>query len=161
VRGGINPHDLIQVALHLANASGKKPKQAHLLRAISTAYYAMFHALARCCADTMIGGPSATRSKPAWRQVYRSLDHGPAKNAWVACSKIGDFPVEIQDFANLFRTMQEKRHKADYDPLEKAYKSEVLVDIDQVQASIERFGLAPLKDRRAFAALVLFKPARP
>ncbi|MCA3555743.1 MAG: hypothetical protein IOC69_09175 [Aestuariivirga sp.] len=123
----------------------------------------MFHALARCCADTMIGGPSASRSKPAWQQVYRSLEHGQAKNACMTKQHNGrvlSFPVEVEDFANLFRTMQEKRHKADYDPLEVVYKSEVLLDLDQVKAAIEKFESAPLKDRRAFAAWVLFKPPR-
>lgn len=160
MRVGLNPHDLIQAALDLANANGKKPRQAHLLRSVSTAYYAMFHALARCCADMMIGGPSAVRSKPAWKQVYRSLEHGAAKGACSANGKIANFPVEIQDFANLFRTMQEKRHKADYDPSETVYKSAVLLDIDQVKAAIERFEASALKDRRAFSALVLFKPPR-
>lgn len=28
--------------------------QAHLRRAVSTAYYALFHCLARCCADTLV-----------------------------------------------------------------------------------------------------------
>lgn len=157
MRGGLSPHDLIQAAFYLADSNGKKPKQAHLLRAVSTAYYAMFHALARCCADTLIGGPGAERSKPAWHQVYRSLQHGVAKDACNNGDKISRFPVEIQDFANTFRTMQSKRHKADYDPSEKAYKSAVLVDIDQVKSAIERFEISPLKDRRAFAALVLFK----
>jgi hypothetical protein len=108
----------------------------------------------------MIGGAGAVRSKPAWRQVYRSLEHGPAKGACAANGKISQFPVEIQDFANLFRTMQEKRHKADYDPSEKVYKSAVLLDIDQVKVAIAHFEGAPLKDRRAFSALVLFKPPR-
>lgn len=159
MRSGLSPHDLIQAALDLSQSNGKRPRQAHLLRAISTAYYALFHALARCCANTLIGGPSAGRSKPAWRQVYRSLEHGHAKSACMH-DKMGGFPPEIQDFANMFRSMQEKRHKADYDPQEKVYKSAVLLDIEQVKLAIQRFELSPLKDRRAFAAFVLFKQPR-
>jgi uncharacterized protein (UPF0332 family) len=41
----VPPHDLLQVASRLAQSSLGKPKQAHLKRAISTAYYAMFHTL--------------------------------------------------------------------------------------------------------------------
>lgn len=96
------------------------------------------------------------RSAPGWRQVYRALEHGPAKNACKS-SKIAAFPASIQEFANAFVTMQEKRHNADYDPQSKFLKSEVLVDIELAERAIEGFDMAPLRDRRAFAAFVLFK----
>jgi uncharacterized protein (UPF0332 family) len=115
---GLNPRDLIKTAKELVGSSDGKPRQPNLNRAISTAYYALFHTLARCCADMMIGSSSATRSKAAWRQVYRALDHNFAREA---CQKkaIRKFPKEIQDFANAFITMQKKRHNADYDPYAK------------------------------------------
>jgi hypothetical protein len=127
-----------------------------LLRATSTAYYALFHTLARCCADLLIGTASATRSNKAWHQVYRALEHGSTRSA-CQNGKLTEFPNEIQDFANQFTAMQAKRHKADYDPNEKAYKTAVLLDIDTVEDTIKKFNSAPLKDRRAFAAFVLFK----
>src|SRR5271155_5126704 len=37
--------DLIEQARHLANREPKRPKQASLRRAVSTAYYALFHLL--------------------------------------------------------------------------------------------------------------------
>lgn len=153
---GLNPRDLIKTATELVEVADGKPRQSNLNRAVSTAYYALFHTLAHCCADMMIGGPSAVRSKPAWRQVYRALEHGPAKNA---CQNgdITKFPQEIQDFANLFITMQAKRHAADYEPNTKAYKSSVLLDIGAVESVIGGFQNAPIKHRRAFAAWVLFK----
>jgi hypothetical protein len=70
------------------------------------------------------------------------------------------FPQEIQDFANAFVTMQEKRHAADYDPQHTATKSEVLVDIQTVEQVIAGFENASLRDRRAFAAWVMFKDRR-
>lgn len=39
-------------------------------------YYALFHFVARECADLMIGASGAARSKPAWVQTYRALEHG-------------------------------------------------------------------------------------
>lgn len=160
MRSGLSQHDLLHVAEDLANANRKKPKQAHLLRAVSTIYYAMFHALARCCADMMVGTASAERSKPAWQQVYRALEHGAAKNACKDKMRIAKFPIAVQDFADTFIALQTKRHKADYDPQEKTYKSAVLSDIRQAKAVIDGFENAPVKDRRAFAVLVLFKPPR-
>jgi len=37
--------DLLEQAKHLANREPKRPEQASLRRAVSTAYYALFHLL--------------------------------------------------------------------------------------------------------------------
>jgi hypothetical protein len=67
------------------------------------------------------------------------------------------FPKEIEDFANAFLAMQDKRHSADYDPHAKFTKSEVLTDIALVEKAITDFEATDAKDRRAFCAHVLFK----
>lgn len=149
--------DLICVANDLIALNKGKPKQAHLRRAVSTAYYALFHALAKCCADTLIGSSGADRSPEAWAQVYRALEHGFAKHACTGGNRIAKFPKEIQDFANAFVTMQSKRHDADYDPNAKFFKSAVLLDVQAATSVIADFNAAPIKDRRAFAALVMLK----
>jgi hypothetical protein len=117
----------------------------------------MFHTLARCAADLLVGGPGASKSSYAWQQVYRALEHGAVKNACANGKKVTLLPQEIQDFANTFVTMQQKRHSADYDPMATATKSEVLVDIGLVEKVINDFAKANIKDRRAFVALVIFK----
>lgn len=104
-----------------------------------------------------MGGTGSTRSKRAWQQVYRALNHGLAKEACRNQKIIEKFPIDIQNFANTFATMQTKRHSADYDPSEIFYKSQVNTDVAGAKDVIERFGKIPAKDRRAFAALVLFK----
>jgi len=70
------------------------------------------------------------------------------------------FPNEIQDFANAFVTMQEKRHKADYDPYESFLKSEVMQDIATAKQAIDGFSKASIEDRRAFCVWVILKPPR-
>jgi hypothetical protein len=104
----------------------------------------------------MLGGAGASKGVMAWRQTYRALEHNFAKGA---CSDgiISKFPKAIEDFANAFVTMQEKRHAADYDPYTKLTKSEVLQDILLVEQTIRDFQKEKPKDRRAFCALVLFK----
>ncbi|RMD87003.1 MAG: hypothetical protein D6807_08685 [Alphaproteobacteria bacterium] len=141
----------------LATSGSGKPSQVNLRRAVSSAYYALFHCLARCCADTLVGGYGADRSRHAWRQVYRALEHGFAKNACTARKFIKKFPQEIQDFAGTFVTMQEKRHAADYDPTACFLKSEVLKAIEATETALKNFRNVPIKDRRAFSAYVLFK----
>ena len=106
--------DFIQTARDLATSHGR-PRRANLRRAVSTTYYALFHCLAACCADTLVGGAGSDRSEQAWRQTYRALQHGPARER-CAHRNIEWFPNEIQDLANVFVNMQTKRHSADYDP---------------------------------------------
>ncbi len=67
------------------------------------------------------------------------------------------FPKEIEDFANAFVALQAKRHIADYDPFAQLFKSEVKQDIADAKEAIANFSNTAAKDRRAFAAFVLFK----
>jgi uncharacterized protein (UPF0332 family) len=138
------------------NSSSGKPSQVNLRRATSAAYYALFHRLARSCADLLVGGEGADKSKHAWRQTYRALDHGAAATA-CRNSALTKFPKDIEDFGNAFVAMQDKRHRADYDPHAKFTKSEVLNDIALVEKAITDFDNCDAKDRRAFCAFVLFK----
>lgn len=105
----------------------------------------------------MIGGQGSARSTHAWKKVYRALEHNFAKKACKSGSELKNFPKEIEDFANMFVTLQGKRHKADYDPQERFYKSSVQNDIGAAEDAIAGFLNAPQKDRRAFAAHVLFR----
>ena len=156
--------DLLNTADELVSgATGStRPRQSNLRRAVSTAYYAMFHCLASCCANSFIGGPNADRSEPAWRQVYRALEHGNAKDKCKNKGFMSKFPQKIEDFANAFVALQEKRNLADYDPFAKFNKLEVQREITQARAMIEGFQAAGAKHRRAFSAYVLFRTrARP
>jgi hypothetical protein len=105
----------------------------------------------------LIGGAGAKRSGGAWRQAYRALEHVKAKEACRNREWMRKFPKPIADFANMFVTMQQKRHAADYDPMINLTKSEVANDIDLVERAVEDFKGTPAKDRRAFCIYVLFK----
>ena len=105
----------------------------------------------------MVGSVGSDRSNPAWKQVYRALEHGTVKNNCKNQKILKRFPKDIEDFANVFVALQTKRHAADYDPEARFYKSEVRQDIADAEDVMKRFGLTPVKDRRAFAAFVLFK----
>lgn len=83
---------------------------------MSTAYYAMFHALCRNSADSLVGPKGAPdRSRRAWNQAYRAVEHGIAKNQ-CKDTVMEDFPETIRNFARHFVRVQELRHEADYDP---------------------------------------------
>jgi len=67
------------------------------------------------------------------------------------------FPKGIEDFANAFVTLQDRRHAADYDPFAKFVKSSVEADLILAAQAIQDFKAESQKDRRAFCAYVLFK----
>lgn len=159
----MNTDHLLEIADHLA--SGRigtqrgRPRQAELRRAASTTYYALFHALARSAADLLVGNRSSTRTRRAWRQTYRALDHGRIKRQ---CSErrtkrvLASFPQEIQDFADQFVRMQRVRHLADYDPSEQFTRRSVAQLIEAARSTIAEFQNVARDDRRAFAVFVLF-----
>lgn len=151
--------DLLKTADELAIGVGgnRRPRQSNLRRAVSTAYYAMFHCLADCCATTLVGGKNANVSRQAWRQVYRALEHNFARKNCTNKDFLSKFPQEIENFANTFVSLQEKRHLADYDPVVRFTKIQVQRDIDTAKAAIDRFRSASRKHLNAFAVYVLFR----
>lgn len=152
------PLDYIKTARKLMRSSAsRRPRQSDLKRALSTAYYAMFHTLCRNCADCLIGGASSARSDEAWRQAYRSVEHGFSKKQCKNQDVMAKFPKEIEDFASQFKTLQEKRHAADYDPASRFTRLDVGTWVDAAEVSIRRFKRAPIADRRAFAAWTTMK----
>lgn len=151
-------HELIPTARRLANVNVRRPRQADLKRAVSTAYYALFHTLAKECADRLIGSHSLQRGA-AWRQVYRALEHGFAKNACCQVTSLG-FPPGVVYFADTFARLQDQRHQADYDPQVRYIRADVLIMITEVEQAISALKGASVRDRTAFAALVLLKNRR-
>ncbi len=149
----MQPRDLIASARRLAGRGRRgKPRQSDLKRTMSTAYYAMFHALCRNCADSFIGKTPPLRSQRAWSQAYRAVNHGYAKKQCRDRGVMERFPRDIEDFAIQFAILQEKRHQADYDPSKAFTRHDVLAAIDAAEAAIKKLKASNIKDQRAFAA---------
>lgn len=149
---------MIVTARKLANSGPKKPRQADLKRAISTAYYALFHAVAKDAADMLVGIGS-NRPDRAWSQVFRALQHGDAKSACEAVRNL-DFPDTIKSCADAFVALQQKRHDADYDPDHRVSRADALDAIQLAEDAIRDLKASPRKDRRAFAVQLLMKKRR-
>ena len=132
-----------------------RPQQVQLRKAISAAYYAMFHALAESNANTLIGASARFRGLPAWTQTYRALEHGLARQQ--INRGLADFTPAIQDFGNGFVILQAARHRADYDPNSVSTRAEALRLIALAETMITGFTNADTVQRRAFAAHVLFR----
>ena len=119
----------------------------------------MFHALARACADGFIGASAAGRTERAWRRTYRALDHGRAAKRSAEVFRMGEargFPDAIIRFAEQFEGMMKVRHDADYDPSFRPTKEDAAKQVALARAAIRALDGAEPRDRRAFAAFVLF-----
>ncbi len=148
--------DFIATARELADTTRVgRPRETNLRRAVSTAYYALFHSLAACCADTVVGGIGSNRNMRAWYRTYRALEHGLVRNRCLH-RDTANFPDEIRSFANVFVAMQDRRYDADYAPDAAFPKSDVIRDIARAAGAITSFSAVNLTDRRAFAVHVLF-----
>ena len=157
----MNPRDLIRIARQMASGAigqGRgRPRQTELRRAISAAYYALFHALALCCANRLAG---PTRNHPVWIQTYRALEHGHARNQCDNQTTMGGFPQEIQNFGRSFVLLQGQRQRADYAPEVTFSRGRVLQLIDEAEAAMEALDGAPAAERRSFALHVLMRRTR-
>jgi len=81
-------------------------------RAVSTAYYAVFHALAKQCADFLTR--SAPRRSDEYERVYRALEHGPLKQAFLQ-SPLKDNRL-LSEIGQSVVRLQAERFRADYMP---------------------------------------------
>lgn len=155
----MNPQDLISGARLLAYGNGRRgrPRQADLCRAVSAAYYALFHTLAGCGADLLVGGTRRSRSQPAWEQTYRALEHGHAAHQCRNASVMARFPGAVQDFGEWFVALQSQRHYADYAPNTAFTRLQVVRMVDTTESIIAQSNAVPTPDRRAFAIYALLR----
>ena len=153
----MNWRNLMDIARQLAGQTQPpplgRPRQEQLKRAISTAYYAMFHALCRSNADALVGAGSDRADRLAWARTYRALNHRQAKNQLEQARR--EIPGQLRSFSATFSTLQEQRHDADYNPNSAFIRREVIQLLATADWATEEFLRMPRSQRRAVAALVL------
>ena len=130
-------------------------QQAHFRRAISTAYYAMFHALPQNNADMLYGRETGQPRSQGWTAIYRALTHTRARSK-MAPRNMSDFPDVIADFAATFIDLQQLREDADYNPNAIFTYSGTAIAINRADNDIADFFGTNDDDRRALAARLLF-----
>ena len=131
--------DLLQQALRLVHNEPRNPKQASLRRAVSAAYYALFHLL--------ISEAVANWSRANLRAALgRAFDHSNMKAASNRIQDTRQFPftgenpkvvADLRSVAKTFAQLQEKRHIADYDNTTFWTKTEA---VSQVKSAEQAFG---------------------
>lgn len=165
-----NPDHFFEQAARLVESSARgAPRQVDIRRAISAAYYGVFHFLSQKAADQFVGSTPQQRASAVYALVYRGIDHRTLRELCEDVQKTtlpnklktyaarGDFDQTLKDFARSVVELQEKRHGADYDPSLKFKSSDVNLLIATARTAIQRFAAAPSDHQRAFLALLLFR----
>ena len=139
--------DLLEQAYHLARREKRKPRQASLRRAVSTAYYALFHLLIRDAVGNW-------RRDEHRAELARVFDHGRMKKASQNVAH-GNFPgrpgravAKLKEVANAFVQLQEARHLADYDSSTDWSGTDTLNAVDRASGAFDAW-LAIKKEKIA------------
>lgn len=165
----LNPDHLFDQADKLvAPPPAGPPRQVDLRRAISSAYYGLFHFTLASLADEFVG--VTQRATARYVLVYRGVDHRTLKEICFEVQKpnppqryapyfpANGFGANIQAFATAAIDLQEKRHRADYNPEPRFRTSDARLAIGTARSAIKRFGRASDERRKAFLTLLLCPP---
>lgn len=159
-------HELLQFAQEIANLHPEEAHQPSLRRAISTAYYALFHLL--------ISDAIANCTDPQFRATLaRVFDHGPMKQASDRkISELNDFfdqkPPEgpertlkyhLYNVAETFSQAQQNRNEADYNLLREWQPTQVSLLVEGVADAFKSWSLI-CEEREARAYLISMLPSR-
>jgi hypothetical protein len=160
----LNGEHLLELAEAEINVPGRgAPRQVYLRRAISSAYYALFHNLSARVAASFV----PTNHPKASAIFYRAVEHG---KAYGRCKKLGLSPLpreerdffavemfssQLCDFANEFVRLQDLPHSADYDPEFRVSKTLAREAVDSARRAIERLRSADEQERLPFLSYLL------
>ena len=153
----INWADLIAVgrATLTPQPPATQPAPAAIRRAISTAYYAAFHALTSSNADVLIGPANDQLTTDAWIRIYRGLNHSHAKSQLQ--QNRTRLSVDAQIFADLLSDLQNERHNADYNPRATFTAQAATTWLNNAEAAITDFLQTSQSERAAIAILTLIR----
>ena len=153
----INWTELIAVgrAALVPQPPATQPAPAAIRRAISTAYYAIFHALAANNADVLIGPAHNQLTTDAWIRIYRGLNHNQARSQLQ--QNRANLSASVQTFSDLFRDLQNERHNADYNPEATFTIQAATTWLNEVETTITDFLQTSRNERAAIAILTLVR----
>jgi uncharacterized protein (UPF0332 family) len=164
------PEDLLEQAKHLARRDPKRPKQASLRRAISTAYYALFHLLV---SETVRNWKHAGSRD----ELARMFEHTNMRTACVnkrnelktqlkTVTKTAPLPnvtvlQRLHLVAETFVDMHAEREKADYDYSATWTRTEAVSMVTTVESAFKAWQAIRNEDAaQAFLFTLLQKKRR-
>lgn len=162
----IDPPSLFSTArLLLGENNAGAPNQTRLRRAVSTAYYALFHSILRQATNSFVG--ARHRGTPRYETFYRGFEHRKMKESCASIDKPTLGPKaqralgtqaaseEIRDVASAFVTLQERRHWADYAPSGRITRAEARDLVDLAALGASQLTAAGDEERKNFLAYLM------
>ena len=162
--------DLLSQANFLLQLDMRRPKQANLRRAVSAAYYALFHFLIE--ESTLLTVGTANTAKSLRQLVGRGFSHTAMRSASTEMGKSTPIDllksfwphyavassVELQKLARAFVILQQERHRADYDLSRPFTRSEAEKLVEQTHDAFDNWNTLKQNDRELarFYAMCLF-----
>lgn len=148
-------YDLLEIAEALAKQLGRTNlRKASMRRAVSTSYYAVFHALCFVCADELVRWSRSDEIEP----IYRSVEHGFVRKQ-LASKQAAAIGSQVLAIGAAFTDLQKRRHAADYMPpglrIDAGSTREALLLARQVIETIEALDDV---QRRRLAILLIARP---
>ena len=157
----LDPAELLDAARLLVDASNSTPPpDGQLRRAISTAYYALFHKVLDSAATRFMG--TNHRHRPGFSLLYRGFNHGRMKSicksidvallsqTYARHLGVARVSQDMRDFASVFVALQEARHTADYDPHWAVAHTDAIGLVDQADLGIQAFDRPPRRSGRTY-----------
>ena len=154
----LNPDRLLEQADRLISAPPPgPPRQVDLRRAISAAYYSLFHLTLTELADEFVGALHRDTSRDAL--VHRSVDHRAIEDLCLTISKNpppgihaavvprSGFGHDLLAFA-AFVALQTERHRADYDVSARCRTLDARVAIARGRVAVAAFRNPGAAERR-------------
>jgi hypothetical protein len=164
----LSPDHLFEQAERLiGELSGGRPRQVDLRRALSAAYYGVFHFCLTMAADEIVG--VSRRSTRRYALVYRSIDHRALRELCKEAAKSSlsskitsylprGFDPHVKAFAAAVLDLQELRVLADYDPQVRFRTSDARLAVALGRKCIQIFQQAVQENQRTFLTLLVCPP---
>lgn len=159
--------DLLEQARVLAQLDKRRPKQANLRRAVSAAYYALFH---------LLTSESARRLTPAapprlMSQVSRAFEHATMRHVCKSLLTPGSALIttfrlsptdDLREVAEAFSSLQDARHMADYDLSSNLDRNDAVLKIRLAESAFAAWRRMRAKDEaNVFLVALLMKKEWP
>lgn len=163
-----DPAGLLAAGRLLLSAGADPPSEAQLRRAVSTAYYALFHALLAAAAARFMG--PGGQARPGYALLYRGFQHGrmrrvcqdldvaalrPAVARQLGRPRVSPAMCQV---AAAFIALQDARHAADYDPSARFDAADVTATLTEAEDAIAAFAQVPAEQQADILALMLVDP---
>lgn len=163
----IDPAKLLEAARDFANhhRGQGRPRPIWLRRAVSSAYYALFHSIVLTVAGILL--PSGSQEERL--RLTRSFSHQSVATVCTWITSGNGIPehsealarslqgTPIAGVADAFTSLRLSRHDADYDHLAPFDKKTALAAIEDAEKGIQQLSAATDRDREALAALLSLK----